>query len=83
MLTLLVKLYPQFHPRSALEERAVVLANKNTPVKTGNVYMHVTKLELILRVYWSTHRLRQRGFPSVQTLGDLLPTRRAERLEYQ
>lgn len=27
-----VKLYPQFHPKRALDVRAVVLTNKNTPV---------------------------------------------------
>lgn len=34
MLTLLVKLYAQFHPSKAFEVRAVVLAKRKTPVKT-------------------------------------------------
>ncbi len=33
---LLIKLYPQFHPRSAFDVRDVVLANRKTPVSTRN-----------------------------------------------
>ena len=35
-ITLLVKLYPQFHPSSALDVRAVVDARMNTPVRAGS-----------------------------------------------
>lgn len=35
-ITLLVKLYAQFHPRSEFEERAVVETRMNTPVRTVN-----------------------------------------------
>ena len=34
-MTLLVKVYPQFHPSSASLVRDVVLAKRNTPVRTG------------------------------------------------
>ncbi len=37
-ITLLVKVYPQFHPRSASEVRAVVPAKRKTPVKTTRDY---------------------------------------------
>lgn len=33
-ITLLVNVYPQFHPSKASDVRAVVLANKNMPVRT-------------------------------------------------
>ncbi len=36
-MMLLVKLYPQFHPKRALEERAVVDAKMNAPVSTRAV----------------------------------------------
>jgi hypothetical protein len=33
-MMLLMKLYPQFHPRSESDERAVVVARMNAPVST-------------------------------------------------
>jgi len=37
MMTLLVMPYPQFQPSSAADERAVVDAKRNTPVRTAPV----------------------------------------------
>ena len=34
-MTLLVNVYPAFHPRNALDVRAVVAAQRKTPVRTG------------------------------------------------
>lgn len=53
--TLLVKLYPQFQPNNEFEDRAVVLANRKTPVSTEDED-DVNVVGLVLGADWRTRR---------------------------
>lgn len=60
-MMLFVTLYPQFHPRRALDERAVVAAKSKTPVTTGHRCLSISGL----RAMWKearTGRCRQGTF---------------------